>query len=108
MALTVKRTEVKVANAKQRAAVEEYRRIKRMQEALARQEEAARAELASAFGRGVKFLVDSDGAALADLIPTSSRGSFDRARLKAEHPDIHDRYWTPGEPGKGTPRLVVH
>lgn len=108
MALTVKKTDTKAATAKQRALAEEYKRLKLMRDLLNDQIDEVHDKLVTSFGKDIQHVILPDGTKVADLFPVSSRGSFDRKGLEKAHPRIHARFWTPGIPGAGTPRLVVH
>ncbi len=108
MALIIKQTDTKVASPEQVAMIEEYIRIKRMQDLLETQLAKARESLIASLGKDTAKLTNEDGAPLLSYTPTASSGSFDRKALAAAHPRIHARFWTPGIPGAGTPRLSVN
>lgn len=108
MALIVKQTDTRSATAKQRALAEEYNRLKLMRDLLNEQIDTAHDALVDSFGKDIKHIILPDGTPVADLFPVSSRGSFDRKGLEKAHPRIYAKFWTPGVPGAGTPRLIVH
>ena len=90
------------------AMIEEYLRIKQMQDLLDAQLAKAREGLVASLGKGTAKLTNQDGAPLLSYTPTASSGSFDRKSFAAAHPRIHARFWTPGVPEAGTPRLSVN
>ena len=107
MALVVVKTDTTVATEAQLALVAELNALKQMRDDLDYEiEKAAEAIKATLDGVGSK-VTKENGKPLISYSAVSTSGKFDREAFKAAHPQIFNRFWTPGVSGAGTPRLTV-
>ena len=100
--------ETLVASAEQMALAEEYRSLTSMRDDLAAEIKKVQAALIASLG-GVpgRKVTKPNGTPLVTYSAKASSGKFDRDAFKAAHPQIFNRFWTPGVPGAGTPQLTV-
>ena len=95
-----------VATEDQLALAVEYKSLTDMRDDLDAEIKKVQARIIASMG-GLGRVTKPNGKPLHTYLPTASSGHFDRQAFKAAHPRIHDRFWTAGTPGAGTPRLTV-
>lgn len=103
MALVVNRPDSDVATPDQLALAAEYEALKSQEAALKKQIEALQDRIVRSMGEPNK-VTKPDGRPLFTLSPTTTKGKWDSARLRAD--GLEDEYWIPGGTVTGT-RLTV-